>query len=86
MFDTIILLTGPGEQAALSALLLGHNPGLSIRAVAAREELDTIAPELLAHARLIGFVTPVLVPARRNTPTSGTICCSRLMPMPPREA
>ena len=64
MFDTIILLTGPGEQAALSALLLGHNPGLSIRAVAAREELDTIAPELLAHARLIGFVTPVLVPAR----------------------
>jgi hypothetical protein len=64
MFDTIILLTGPGEQAALSALLTGHNPGLSIRAVTTREELDALEPGLLARARLIGFVTPVVVPAR----------------------
>jgi len=64
MFDTIILLTGPGEQAALSALLLGHNPGLSIRAIGTREALDALAPELLARARLIGFATPVVVPAR----------------------
>jgi methionyl-tRNA formyltransferase len=64
MFDTVILLTGPSEQAALSALLLGHNPGLSIRAIGTQEALDALAPELLARARLIGFATPVLVPAR----------------------
>jgi methionyl-tRNA formyltransferase len=64
MFDTIILLTGPNEQSPLSALFTGHNPGLSIRTVAVREELDAVPPELLARARLIGFVTPVLVPAR----------------------
>ncbi len=64
MFDTIVLLTGPVEEAALSAVLRRHNPRLDIRPVKSREELEAVAPSALARARLIAFVTPVIVPAR----------------------
>lgn len=64
MFDTIVLLTGPVEEAALSAVLCQHNPRLDIRTAKSREELEAVAPSALARARLIAFVTPVIVPAR----------------------
>ncbi len=64
MFDIIILLTGPVEEAALAAVLRQHNPRLDIRGVNSGAELEALTPELLARARLIGFITPVIVPKR----------------------
>ena len=64
MFDTIILLTGPIEQTALAAVLRNHNPQLTILAASTLAELDALEPALLHRARLIGFVTPIIVPAR----------------------
>jgi hypothetical protein len=64
VLDTIILLTGPVEEGPLTAVLRGHHPGLNVCPVKSLEELEALAPELLSRARLIGFVTPVIVPAR----------------------
>ena len=61
-FDTIILLTGPIEQTALSALLRNHNPGLSFLTANSLAELEALTPAQLRRARLISFVTPVIVP------------------------
>jgi methionyl-tRNA formyltransferase len=62
-FDTVILLTGPAEQPALTAALRGHNPSLTVHAADTLAALEALAP-LFPRARLIGFVTPVVVPAR----------------------
>src|ERR1700742_508355 len=62
MFDTIILLTGPVEQAVLAAALLGHNPRLTVHWVAASDALARVDPATLARSRLVGFATPVIVP------------------------
>jgi methionyl-tRNA formyltransferase len=64
MFDTIVLLTGPVEEAALTAVLRKHNPQVGVRPVKSLEELDAVDAGVLARARLIAFVTPVIVPAR----------------------
>jgi methionyl-tRNA formyltransferase len=64
MFDTIIVLAGAAEQPALATILRRHNPLLDIRCAATLAELDALDPDLLARSRLIGFVTPVVVPAR----------------------
>jgi methionyl-tRNA formyltransferase len=64
MFDTIVLLTGPVEEAALSAVLRKHNPRLDIRPAKSLDELEAIDLSVLARARLVAFVTPVVVPAR----------------------
>jgi methionyl-tRNA formyltransferase len=64
MLDSIILLTGPVEEAALTAVLRKHNPQVAIRPVKSLEGLEAVDPSALAHARLIAFVTPVIVPAR----------------------
>jgi methionyl-tRNA formyltransferase len=64
MFDTIILLTGPVEHAPLSALLRSHNPQLTIHPAKTLAELEGLKPALLRRARLIAFVTPVIVPPR----------------------
>jgi methionyl-tRNA formyltransferase len=64
MFDTIILITGPVEEATLATVLRAHNPQLNIRGIKFLAELEALEPELLARARLIGFVTPVIVPKR----------------------
>lgn len=64
MFDTIILLTGPVEEAALTQVLRGHNPRLAIQRVQTLEELEAIDLAALRRARLVGFVTPVVVPPR----------------------
>jgi methionyl-tRNA formyltransferase len=62
MFDTIILVSGAAENFALPQLLLGHNPLLSVIPVGTSADLDALNSDLLRRARLIGFVTPVMVP------------------------
>jgi len=63
-FDTVILLTGSTEYAALAAALKGHNPRLAVRSVTTPAELAALDSNLLRRARLIGFSTPVVVPKR----------------------
>ncbi len=63
MFDTMIVLTGPAEQSALATILRHYNPLLDVRGAATLADLDALGPRILARARLIGFVTPVVVPA-----------------------
>ena len=64
MLDTIILLTGPTEQPVLGSILQGHNPALSIQPAASLADVNALAPELLARARLVAFCTEVVVPLR----------------------
>jgi methionyl-tRNA formyltransferase len=63
-FDTIILLTGAIEAAALAGVLGIRDPRLDVRHVASLQELDALAPAELARARLIAFSTDVIVPPR----------------------
>lgn len=63
MFDSIVLLTGPGEQAALSARLRQHNSQLEIHSPQTLQELEAIEPSVLFRSRLVAFVTPVVVRA-----------------------
>lgn len=62
MFDTIILLTGQIERAALPCALTGHNPNLTILLIERPEELAALSHDVLRRSRLIAFVTPVIVP------------------------
>jgi len=62
MFDRIILLTSPVEQTALSALLLGHNPQLTICPAATSKDLGALNAGALSRSRLIAFSSPVIVP------------------------
>ena len=62
MFDTVILLTGPIERTVLPAALRGHNPALSVLPVEHASELKALGADVLSRSRLIGFVTPVIVP------------------------
>ena len=62
MFDSIILLTSPVEQTALSALLLGHNPQLTICPAATSKDLGALNAGALSRSRLIAFSSPVIVP------------------------
>jgi len=62
MFDTIILLTGQMERAALPGALSGHNPNLTILVIERPEELAALSGDVLRRSRLIAFVTPVIVP------------------------
>jgi methionyl-tRNA formyltransferase len=62
MFDTIILLSGQVERAALPPALLGHNPAIRVLAVESAEQLLALNGDVLRRSRLIAFVTPVIVP------------------------
>jgi methionyl-tRNA formyltransferase len=62
MFDTIILVTGPVEQAVLTSALLGHNPKLAVHWAASADDLARFDKDALARSRLIAFATPVIVP------------------------
>jgi methionyl-tRNA formyltransferase len=61
MFDTIILLAGEAEHAALPPVLQGHNPQLTVISVRSSADVDALSPDLLGRARLIAFVTPEIV-------------------------
>jgi len=63
MFDTIILLAGSAERAKLSILLKRFNQRLAVHAVGTLGDLEALEPALLRRARLIGFLTPVIVPS-----------------------
>jgi methionyl-tRNA formyltransferase len=63
MFDTIILLTGPAEQAVLASALLGHNPKLTVHWAGSPDDFTRFDMEALARSRLVAFATPVIVPA-----------------------
>ena len=63
-FDTILLLTGPIEAAALAGVLGIRDPRIDVRHVESLDELDGLAPDELARARLIAFATDVIVPPR----------------------
>jgi methionyl-tRNA formyltransferase len=63
VFDTIILLTEDAERDPLVALLHTHNPQLSVLTPHSKLELAAIPDATLARARIIGFLTPVVVPA-----------------------
>jgi len=62
MLDTIILLSGPAEHSTLPAVLLGHNPLLTVINITTCADLATLEPDVLRRARLIAFVTPEIVP------------------------
>jgi len=81
MFDTIILLAGPVENTLASALRR-HRPDLNVMLVPSQGELIRIAPSVLARARLIGFVTAVIVP--RNVLESLGYGAYNFHPGPPR--
>jgi methionyl-tRNA formyltransferase len=60
--DSIILLTGPIEAAALAGVLGMRNSHIEIRHVATLDELEALGPAELARARLVAFSTNVIVP------------------------
>ena len=63
MFDTIILMTGAAERPIFTSVLSTHNPCLTIIPVETLAELNALAPDRLARARLIAYVASVVVPA-----------------------
>lgn len=62
MFERIILLTDPTEQGFLIPILTAKNPKLDVKAVSTRDELRSIDRSDFRRARLIAFVTSVVVP------------------------
>lgn len=61
-FDTILLLTGPIEAAALAGVLSVRDPRIDIRHIETLAELNELDAATLAGARLIGYFTDVIVP------------------------
>jgi methionyl-tRNA formyltransferase len=62
MFDTIILLMGRTEQPIMGSVLRGHNPHLTIIPVETVADLAALNCDVLERARLLAFVTSVIVP------------------------
>ena len=62
MFDTIILLAGAVEHAALASVLRSHNPQLLVHPVFTAADLAAIEREWLQRSRLIAFAAPAGVP------------------------
>jgi methionyl-tRNA formyltransferase len=63
MFDTVILLSSALERATFMTVLSEHNPSLTIIPVETLADINALEPDTLAAARLIAFVTGVIVPA-----------------------
>lgn len=64
MFDTVILLTGPAEQEPLASVLKNHNPQLAVHPARILADLEALDKRMLARARLIAFLSSVVVPNR----------------------
>jgi methionyl-tRNA formyltransferase len=64
MFDTIILQTGATTRPVFASVLSTHNPYLTIIPVETPAELNALGPDTLARARLIAYVTGIIVPAQ----------------------
>jgi methionyl-tRNA formyltransferase len=63
MFDTVILLSSALERAVFMTVLSEHNPSLTVIPVETLADLNALEPDTLAGARLLAFVTGVIVPA-----------------------
>lgn len=63
MFDTLVLLTGPAEHPLLAPVLRSHNAKLRLLPVTTLDDLHGISISDLHRARLVAFVTDVIVPA-----------------------
>jgi methionyl-tRNA formyltransferase len=66
MFDTVILLSSALERSIFMTVLSTHDPNLAIIPVETLADLNALElePDALASARLIAFVTGVIVPPR----------------------
>jgi len=64
MFDTVILLSSALEREIFMTVLSEHNPSLAIIPVETLADLNALEPDTLASARLVAFVTGVIVPAK----------------------
>lgn len=62
LFDSVILLTGSGELALLSARLISCRPDLRVIAATTAADLRAIDPPTLSRSRLVAFTTLVVVP------------------------
>lgn len=63
-FDTAILLSEFAEDRALPKLLRERRPDVTVIGLRTLADLEALPAATLAAARLIGFLTPVIVPAR----------------------
>lgn len=63
MFDTVILLTGSGEQAILAERLRTFRPDVRVFSAQSKADLVALDADTLSRSRLIAFVTPTIVPA-----------------------
>lgn len=63
MLREIVLLTGTEEAPHLASFLAGFNPALKIAHAGSRDELTVALHPRRPGVRLIGFCTPVVVPA-----------------------
>jgi methionyl-tRNA formyltransferase len=64
MFDTVILLSSALEREIFMTVLSEHNPCLTVIPVETLADLNALQPDTLASARLVAFVTGVIVPAK----------------------
>lgn len=62
--ETILLLTGPEEHAALASVLCKQDPSLSIVFLTNADDLRKLSKRRLRRSRLIAFASDVIVPAR----------------------
>lgn len=62
MFESVILLTGPGERSILSTRLAAFRPDLRIIPANSRSDLLALDAATLSVSRLIAFTTSVIVP------------------------
>jgi methionyl-tRNA formyltransferase len=63
MFDTVVLLISAAVRPIFMSVLSTHNPDLTIIPVETLAELNALEPDTLARARLIAYVTGIIVPA-----------------------
>jgi methionyl-tRNA formyltransferase len=63
MFDTIVLLSSALERSTFMTVLSTHHPDLAMIPVETLADLNALDADTLACARLISFVTDVIVPA-----------------------
>ena len=62
MFDTIILLMDVAERCVIGSVLQAYNPLLTLIPVGSSAELAELTTDVLERARLISFVTAIIVP------------------------
>jgi methionyl-tRNA formyltransferase len=62
MFDTIILLMDVAERCVMGPVLQAYNPLVTLIPIGSSAELADLTSDVLERARLISFVTSIIVP------------------------